>query len=118
MTWNDYIDKSYANMITILAEMGKERIRFLIDAEQDMFLSHRAYIACIEKDYLVAMRDVSEVVFDEDMRMYLNYMHLDDMFVRYVRENNPIKADQIVQRAANDINVGVVREWLEDYLAE
>ena len=64
------------------------------------------------------MRDVSEVVFDEDMREYLNYRNLDDLFVRYVRENDPIKADQIVQRAANEANIGVVREWLEDYLAE
>lgn len=118
MTWNDYIDKSYENMITVLAELGKQRLRELINIEQDMFASHQAYIACIQKDYLVAMRDVSEVVFDEDMREYLKYRNLDDLFVRYVRENDPLRADQIVQRAANEANMGVVREWLEDYLAE
>ena len=48
MTWNDYIDRSYENMITILAELGKQRLRELINIEQDMFVSHRAYIACIQ----------------------------------------------------------------------
>lgn len=118
MNWNTYIDKSYENMITILFETGKGGLRTLTEEQQNLFVSSLAYVASIQKDYLIALRDVSEVVFDEDMRVYLNQMHLDEAFVESVRENDPIKADQIVQQAANDINVGVVREWLEDFLEE
>lgn len=118
MNWNDYIDKSYENMIACVGSENKNYLRNLSQEELRKFVDDIATIEYIEKDRWHAEQDVKDIIFDEFARYDMDDTYWLGRFVTCLSANNPIMADRIAQKCANDINSDAVYHWVLDYIEE
>ena len=101
MNWNDYIDKSYEWMLVCANDEGAR-------------IEDIAKSAIIQKDEYTADKDVREIIFDDFAREDMDDFHWTDHFLHAVLDCNPVSADRIAQRCANEINIDRVCQSLEE----
>ena len=118
MNWNDYIDKSYERMLEAADSLGCVRAYSMSPEELRSRLEDVAEMAICAKDRYYAERDVRDIVFDEFAREDMDDSYWLGRFLDAVRDNNPVSADRVAQKCANEINIDCVYQYCLESLEE
>ena len=118
MNWNQYIDRSYEWMLICANDEGCVRAYNMPLDELRARIEDIAENAVIPKDEYTADKDVREVIFDDLAREDMDDSYWLGRFLDAVRDCNPVSADRVAQRCANEINIDCVYQYCLESLEE
>lgn len=118
MNWNDYIDKSYEWMLVCANDEGCVQAYGMLPDELRARIKDIAENAIIQKDKYKADTDVQGIIFDELAREDMDDFYWLGRFLDAMRDCNPVSADRIAQKCANEINIDCVYQYCLESLEE